>query len=209
MARSQGQVLTGLLTLSPPGWALPADPASQWAGFLLPWAAECALVETSAAALLPEIDPRSCVYLLPDWQRLLGPDPYGRDAASLHLTVEAEVQLTWQRLTAGGNMAPSDYIALAVQSGVTATIREYWQTQCGQAQCGQQICQDILIGGNWNPQQFKWLVTLPADLLLLAECGLAQCGDVSGAADPVAGIVSAAILGEAPSHTLPVFLYTG
>jgi uncharacterized protein YmfQ (DUF2313 family) len=209
MARSQAEALAGLLTLSPPGWALPADPASVWAGFLTPWAAECALIEAAAEALLPETDPRVCVNLLPDWQRLLGPDPYGRDAAALNLSVGDVARLTWQRLTAGGNMAPADYVALAAQSGLTVTITEYRQTQCGQAQCGQQICQDILTGGVWNPQQFKWLVTLPADLLLLAECGLAQCGDVSGAADPAAGIVAAAIAGEAPAHTLPVFSYAG
>jgi uncharacterized protein YmfQ (DUF2313 family) len=208
MARTQDQVLGEFFTILPSGWALPTDAASVTASFFGPDAAEWSLVESTAESLQEEIDPRTAEYLLPDWERMLGPDPYGRDSASLNLTTAQQAQLAWVRYTAGaGNMNPADYIALAASMGVTITIREYWQTQCGQAECGQQLCNSILISGIWQAQWFKWLVTLPTTLITTPQCGSAVCDEPLGIADPIAQICATAIIGEAPSHTLPVFTY--
>jgi uncharacterized protein YmfQ (DUF2313 family) len=213
MARSADIVLDELLTLSPPGWALPRESGSLWAQFLSVDASGISLAELSAEALLAEIDPRTATETLGDYERVLGPDPYGRDSASLDLTTAQQAQLAYARWTAGGNMAPADYIALAAASGVTITIQEYWVTQCGQAQCGQSLVGAIwgtsASGApGWQPQWFKWLVSLPASLLVRAECGSAVAGESLGKSALVASIVADAILGEAPSHTEPVFLYS-
>jgi uncharacterized protein YmfQ (DUF2313 family) len=212
MARAPDIVLQGLLALSPPGWALPREPG-MWAQFLGVDAAQISLAEISADALVDEIDPRTAVQTLADYERVLGPDPYGRDSASLDLTAAQQAQLVYARWTAGGNSAPADYIALAAASGVTITIREYWVTQCGQAECGQSLVGALWAASadgvaGWQPQWLKWLVSLPASLLLPAECGSAVCGEPMGKSAAVASIVANAILGEAPSHTEPVFLYS-
>ncbi len=217
-ARPQSVVLADLLALSPPGWALPRDPDGMWSAFLSPDAAVLADVEAAAEALPGEVDPRTAVHLLGDWQRLLGADPYGRDAASLNLTGAAQAQLAWQRLTAGGGMAVADYVALALQSGVTITVKERWQTQAGDMQCGWQLCSDRWTaecglfqagqGLDRAPQQFTWLVSLPASLLTHPQAGSMQSGDTLGQTEPTAAVVAAAIRGEAPAHTRPDFLFT-
>jgi len=215
--RSQPQVLAELLALTPPGWALPHDPASVWASFLQPWAAEASRIETTAASMLNEIDPRTAVYSLPDYQRVLGPDPYGRDAASQELSEAALANLEWSRWTAGGNMAPSDYIALAASMGVTITIQEYWPSVAGLMHagdfCGCDIPRNqagVLTAGDTlgaDPLAFYWLVRLPTYLSVPAEAGTMQAGDLL--ATSLATPVPAVIAGEAPSHTVPTFLFTG
>ena len=148
--RTQAQVLQGLLELTPKGWALPSYGDSVWGQFLTPIAAEFALIETTAAAMVAEIAPGSAVYTLPDYQRVLGPDPYGRDATSLGLTtaqLQALAQLRW---TETGNMAPSDYIALAASMGVTITITQGRASISGVLRCGHRLS----FG-------FTWIVSLP------------------------------------------------
>lgn len=212
--RSQDQVLSELLEVTPPGWALPNYRGTNWAKWLTPISAEWSLVEQTAADMLDEISPLSAEQMLPDYQRVLGADPYGRDAASLDLSPGQEALLAFQRWTAGGNMAVSDYIALAAASGITITVQQYWPTIAGLAHCGDDLCSDIpvsigdfcgaLLG--WKQIVFYWLVTLPSYCADPALAGEAECGDFLGnaGADPVAN----AILGEAPSHTFPVFAYT-
>ena len=142
--RTPAQVLDGLLRLSPPGWALPRTPDSLWGTLLSVDAAVWSDVEASADAMLLEIDPRSTVNLLPDYERVVGPDPYGRDAPSQDLSYAQMQALVWQRWTDGGNMAVSDYEALAVASGaVAANITTYWPTTAGASACGAFLATDI------------------------------------------------------------------
>jgi uncharacterized protein YmfQ (DUF2313 family) len=215
--RTPAQVLGELLALTPPGWALPHDPASVWATFLQPWASEASLIETTAASMLNEIDPRSAVYSLPDFQRVLGPDPYGRDAASQELSEAALATLEWSRWAEGGNMAPSDYIALAATMGVTITIQEYWPSVAGLFAADGCVGCDlprnvagVLVAGDTlgaDPLAFYWLVRLPTYQSDPAEAGTMRAGDLVSTS--LATPVPAVILGEAPSHTIPTFLFTG
>lgn len=180
--RSPALALTGLLAVTPPGWAFPTDSGSNWAKFLTPWANEISLIETTTASMINEIDPRTAAYTLPDYERVLGPDPYGRDATSLDLTTTEQAQLAWSRWTDTGGLSANDFIALAASMGVTITITTCWQTQCGQMQCGGPgLCPP--------PKQYAWLVTMPGT-------------------EPQAGMVTAAITAEAPSWTQPFFAYT-
>ncbi len=175
MARSESQVLDELLTLTPPGWALPHDPASVWASFLAPWANEASLIESTAEGLLLELDPRTCVNLLPDYERCLGPDPYGRDATGNDLTTTQLATLAYERWTERGNANPADFVALAAQSGIAITVTTYTPFVCGATPIG-------TIGLVQTP--FEWTVNVAlADLLA----------------------VEALILGEAPAHTWPSF----
>jgi uncharacterized protein YmfQ (DUF2313 family) len=212
--RTSDEVLTELLEVTPSGWALPDLRGTNWASWLTPISAEWSLIEQTDAAMLQEISPLSAVYMLPDYQRVLGADPYGRDAASLQLSPGQEALLAFQRWTEFGNMAVSDYVALAAASGVTITIQQFWPTIAGLAHCGDLLCSDLpLAVGNaacgdtlgYKQIVFYLLVSLPSYFADPALAGMAECGDFLGNAgsDPVA----AAISGEAPSHTLPVFAY--
>lgn len=214
--RTRAQALAGLLDAAPQGWALPRDAASVWAGFLAPFAAEWALIEAAQAAMAQEIDPRRAPNLLEDWERLLGPDPYGRDAASLGLTTAQRGQLAYSRLTATGDMTPADYIALAASMGIAVSVIEYWPGMAGVAQCGDQVAEDWWLESGaarcgdelgWQLIAYRWLIVLPRYLLGLPEAGTAACADPLGNAQPTP--LPAVIDGEAPTHSIPVYAYTG
>ncbi len=150
--------------------------------------------------MIEEIDPRSAVYLLADYQRVLGPDPYGRDAASNDLSEQEMALLTWQRWTASGGSAAADYVALAAQMGIAISIQQFQTMKCGAAVCGAAA----LIN---TPHQFEWLVTVPRTQVTPMICGASRCGDMLGQITP--SPIVPVITGEAPAHTLPVFSYTG
>ncbi len=215
MARSPAQVLDEILALTPSGGALPATADSIWAQFNGPMASAWSDIETSGEAMLPEVDPRTAPDLLPDFERVLGPDPYGRDAPSQNLTLAGRAALTYQRWTETGNATPADYIALAAADGQTATVTEFWPVMCGEGECGADLVADVTSMCGWSdtgdvigatPIAFWWLTTLPALNVAYAECGQAACSDLLGSYAP--NLMGAVIAGEAPAHTRPVFTYT-
>jgi uncharacterized protein YmfQ (DUF2313 family) len=76
--RPQSSILASLIAKLPRGWALGKR------GGVLDAVLDSiarALVEAEADAekMMDEIDPRTANALLPDFERLLGPDPCGRD----------------------------------------------------------------------------------------------------------------------------------
>ena len=64
--------LNQLLQLQPPGEALPTDPDSTWVKLLDGLAQELERVDSRAAALIRESDPRQALELLADWERVCG-----------------------------------------------------------------------------------------------------------------------------------------
>ncbi len=80
MARTPQQAMAGLLQLWPTGeviWSVDED--SYIRATYLPWATELALIEAQAEGMQLEIDPRTAVFTLDAFERVLGPDPCGRD----------------------------------------------------------------------------------------------------------------------------------
>ena len=215
MARSPAAILGELLAETPPGSALPHRAESNWGAFLGPIASAWSDAETLAEAMLPQVDPRAAPQFLADFERVLGPDPYGRDAPSQNLTTAQRAALTYQRWTENGNASVADYEALATAAGQTATITEFWPAMCGEAQCGTDLIADVASMCGWSecgegigqtPIAFWWLVGLPALEVTYAECGQAACGYLLGSyADNLMGAV---IAGEAPAHTRPLFTYS-
>jgi uncharacterized protein YmfQ (DUF2313 family) len=185
MSRSQATVLIELLAIGPQGDGMPVNgqPGVLWPLWLGPQAAEISRFEGYAEEMLIEIDPGTSNYLLPDYIRLLGPDPYGRD--TVPLTTAQQQALALQRYTARGGASIDYFVDAAAQIGLTITITE---TTVGE--CGAMVCGDPL---SINPQQFYWLVTMPA----VSE------GTFAGNA------VQTQISTDAPAHTQPVFSYTG
>ncbi len=197
MSRTVEAVLVELQALLPEGWAW--DREGDLAALLTPLARRHATLEAEAEALLAEVDPRAADALLVDYERVLGPDPCGRD---LLLTTLADRRAAaHQRWVASGQPTPAFFVALAAQLGLpTAVVEEYLPPQCGAAECGGAEC-------SLPGQVFAWRITLPPDRLIEAECGVSECGDLLG--DFVPPLAECVIRGWAPAHTTPVFDYSG
>lgn len=151
MSRAAEDIQAELLTLLPRGWAWPRSPDSVMGRLLLAAAAELARFEAGAEALLLESDPRSADALLTDYERVLGPDPCGRDAADL--SVPARRQLVHQRWTARGGATPAFFIRLAASLGVSIQLDEGAPSVCGGSVCGDSLA---------PPEaRFVWRVRVP------------------------------------------------
>ncbi|MGH7113988.1 MAG: putative phage tail protein, partial [Stellaceae bacterium] len=140
-----------MLTISPPGAALPDDPASMWAAMLAPLASAISDCEAAVEEFGTEIDPESAIALLPDFERVLGPDPCGRDAGAL--TVDERQLLAFQRWTARGGQSVAYFEGVAESVGTSATIETFQTFVTGRGTTGQNLIN--------TPRQFEWLVTLP------------------------------------------------
>jgi len=194
VSRSPASVLAYLLTLSPDGDALPLDGSGTWPQMLAPLAAEISRFESYAEEMLAEVNPGEAQYLLVDYERVLGPDPYGRNATAL--TLADQQALTLSRWVTRYGVRPADFIALAASFGITITIQEYQLTTAG---CFAGVC---LVDG---PTSFVWLVNMPAAAIEDAYAGQSSAGDLVGSFAP--SLVQPVITGRAPAQTTPVFNY--
>jgi len=197
MSRTPGQVQTELLTLLPDGFAWPdGNPNTYLAARLLPMANEWSLIERSMEAFEDELDPGMAQYLLPDYLRVLGPDPYGRDL--LTLSSEQISLLAHQRWVDAPIICAGYFIRAAAELGITITIEEFPLPVCGEAVCG-----DVLMP--WL-QQCEFLVTLPTNNVWDAICGATVCGDTLGGFTP--SEIENFITDKAPLFSRAVFSYT-
>lgn len=195
--RAAAAVVREMLALLPQGWAWDREFGSDMALLLEAPAIRQAQVENQAAAMLLEVDPRAAFFLLADYERVLGPDPCGRD---LLLTTLADRRTAaHQRWVASGQPTPAFFVGLAAQLGLPATIEEFLPPVCGMAVCGD-ACTDA-------SQVFVWKIILPPDRLIDAFCGEAVCGDRLG--DFVAPLAECVLRQWVPAHTTVVFDYTG
>ncbi len=195
--RSPAQVRIELLQLLPDGFAWPnGDPDTYVAARLLPVANEWSLVEQSMEAFENELDPGTAQYLLPDYLRVLGPDPWGRD--ELPLSSAQRSILAHQRWVDAPIICAGYFIQSAAELGITISIEEFPLPVCGEAVCG-----DVLMP---SPQHCVFKVTLPTDDSWEAICGSTACGDRLGGFTP--SVLETFIADKAPLFTRPVFSYT-
>lgn len=196
LRRGTDDVLAELLALLPPGWVWPRDADTALARVLRGPAEEIARLEAAAAALLAQVDPRTANELLPDYERVLGPDPCGRD---LLLTgLDERRRAAHQRWTAGGLQTPAYFEAIAAQLGVPeARVEETVPFVCGVAEAGMELTPPSEI--------FVWQMHLPATRVIEFEAGGAEAGAPLG--EIVPSLVECVIRRLAPAHTSPVFSY--
>lgn len=192
MSRDPATVLSEMLALGPPGDALPQNADSIWAQMLMPFAAEISRFESFAEEMLVEVNPGEAQFLLADYERVLGPDPYGRDATAL--TLADQQALTLSRWVTRYGVRPADFIALAASFGIVITITEYQVTAIG-ARIGAMLVN--------NPTQYTWVVNMPPVVVENAYANQASIGDSLGSFAP--SLVQPVIAGRAPAHTNPVF----
>ena len=197
MSRAPLTVQAELLQLQPPGWTFPSDPDTYDGAKLLGWANELSLVETSMEALLPQVDLRVAYDLLPDYQRVLGPDPCGRDLSALSFGDQAAI--AYSRWTAGGTVCAGSLVRIAAALGIAATVTEVQPWICGASTCDDEMAP---VGTN-----FMFVVSLPQSSATYFECGVADCDDSLGTIEE--SLAQCPIEHAAPLHTLPIFSYTG
>jgi uncharacterized protein YmfQ (DUF2313 family) len=196
MSRTADQVQAELLELLPDGFAWPnGDPNTYVAARLRAVANEWSLIEQSMENFQGELDPGLAQYLLPDYLRVLGPDPYGRDELTLS---SAQVSLlAHQRWVDAPIICAGYFVQSAADLGITITITEFPLPVCGDAVCG-----DVLMP--WL-QQCEFLVTLPTDNVWDAYCGDTVCGDTLGGFTP--SEIENFITDKAPLFSRAVFNY--
>lgn len=169
MMRAPSNVLQSLLAKLPVGFAL-GKRGGVLDTLLRTVAVEISDAEASAASLMDEIDPRRAVALLPDFERVLGPDPCGRDLVPM--TLEERQQLAYQRWTARGGQSIPYMLSVAGKLDLTVTIKDFWPTRADRARAGQRL----------RPEgsQFTWLVVFPegspTQATLFALCELRRIG---------------------------------
>ncbi|MFG1466693.1 putative phage tail protein, partial [Xanthobacter sp. DSM 24535] len=145
--------------------------------------------------MMDEVDPRTAVLCLEDFERVLGADPCGRDPSTM--TRSARQQLAHQRWTARGGQSIAYYVALAAKRGVIITIEEAHTTQVGLLHAGDELIE--------SPQQFIWKVILALGEWSVFRAGESQAGD--RLYDFALSDIECDIRRAAPAHTEVVFSY--
>ena len=153
-------------------------------------------VEADAASMMDEIDPRTAVRLLPDFERVLGPDPCGRDLGPR--TIEQRQRQAHQRWTARGGQAIPYFVGMAARLGETIEVEEFWPTRCGVLRAGMPLIAD--------GEQFTWRIRVA----LISQWIFRAGQNVAG--DPLGGYALSDIECELrrlkPAHTQLVFAYS-
>lgn len=195
MTRSKTSIRESLIARLPPGFAL-----SRRGGVLdaiyNAFAAAFSQAEQDAAALASEINPRMANRLLPDFERVLGPDPCGRDAGDK--TLDQRQRLAYQRWTATGGQSIAYFIGMAKALGFNIQIQEFWPSVANSARCGQRLCP--------RGEAFVWRVRLRLVNAWVFRCGRNVAGERLGGFDR--SDAECILRRLKPAHTTVVFSYT-
>ncbi|ANM05219.1 Mu-like prophage protein [Rhizobium phaseoli] len=136
MARLASTILQSLISKLPTGFAF-GFRGGVLDAVLEAAAAPIADIEVGAEAMMVEADPRSANNLLADFERVLGPDPCGRDLGGL--SVADRQKLAHQRWTATGGQSIPYLVQLAANLGVSITIEEFWPSRAGSMRAGRPV----------------------------------------------------------------------
>lgn len=195
MSRTASQIHREALSLLPMGIMWPHGTNTLLAAVLEPLAVMLAELEATAEKMMDEVDPRTAVLCLEDFERVLGADPCGRDPSALSLA--ARQQLAHQRWTGRGGQSVPYFIDLAAKRGVTITIEEVHPSRAGAMQAGDELVE--------SPEQFIWRVTIPLGTWVDFEAGAGVAGERLYDFEP--SDVECDIMRAKPSHTEVVFTY--
>jgi uncharacterized protein YmfQ (DUF2313 family) len=194
MSRSSQDFQAALMALLPPGDAWPRDTDTVLGQLLLAVGDGLADIDASAEGLLDEADPRTTLFMLPDWERVAGlPDPCAGAAPTL---AARRAQLV-ARLTAEGGQSVEIITAKLAALGYTVTITVFQPFLAGISVAG-----DPALSEEWR---FVWQINAPSTTITWFSAG------ISAAGDPTASWGNAVLECEAramsPAHTLVLFNY--
>ena len=194
MSMNAEQYRTQLLALAPPGAALPKELDSVFADLALAMADEQARVDGRADDVLAELDPRTSMELLPDWERVCAlPSKCSFSSETIQERRDA-VELI---LTAQGGQTPAFYEEAAATIGVAAKVEEFRPFCAGASSAG-----DPLTNEPWT---HAWRMRGPEETIKLFTAGGSSAGD------PLAKwgneMLECHISRLAPAHTIVTFAY--
>lgn len=196
MSRPAAAVQDAMLGNLPTGWIWPGRGApSLIAAVLAPFAQEVADLEAAAEAMLDEIDPRTATLCIADFERVLGPDPCGRETVGL--SIAERRQLAHQRWTGRGGQSIAYFTALAAARGVEIVVREVHVSRAGLLRAG-----DELVNA---PEQFVWSITVALGGWSIFRVGESVAGDRLWSF--TLSDVECDIRRAKPAHTEVVFRY--
>lgn len=194
MTRTVDDIQASMIAKVPPGWALGFRGGVLDALLKAP-ASEFQLLEDAIARMMDEFDPRTARVLLPDFERVLGPDPCGRDVSALPLNQRQRI--AHQRWTALGGQSLPYLISVAADLGFSIEIEELWPSKAGWLRAGQRLIPE--------GEQFIWWVRLHIARRENFKAGASQAGD------PLGRFFESGVECElrriAHAHTIPVFSY--
>nr|WP_278434129.1 putative phage tail protein [Brucella anthropi] len=194
MTRPQSSILASLIGKLPRGFAL-GKREGVLDAILDSMAKVLVQAEADAESLMNEVDPRTANALLPDFERVLGPDPCGRDLGNQ--TLEQRQRRAHQRWIAKGGASIPYFVKMASSLGHTIEIEEFWPSKAGVLRAGQALIAE--------GEQFTWRVKLQ----LISEW-IFRAG-VNTAGQPLGGFEISDIECELrrlkPAHTQLVFSY--
>jgi len=106
--------------------------------------------ESQTEKLYVEIHPREAEALLSDFERVLGPDPCGRDQGEQ--TLDRRQRRAHQRWTATGGQSIPYFVEIARNLGAQIEVQEFWPSFAG----------GMVAGDSLTPEgeQFVWLVKM-------------------------------------------------
>jgi uncharacterized protein YmfQ (DUF2313 family) len=194
MSMTAEQYRDQLLALSPPGSALPTDLDSVYAGLLLAMADELARVDGRAEDVLDELDPRTALEMLVDWERVCGlPGACSTGAETIRQRREA-VHLV---ITAQGGQSPAYYEEVAAALGVAIAVEEFHPFRAGASVAG-----DPLTNDSWT---HVWRVRGPEETIKPLVAGGGAAGDALASWGN--DLLECHIKRLASAHTLVTFAY--
>lgn len=195
MARLVQKIRDDLVSLLPRGWAL-GFRGGYLDAVLEAVAGIIQFAEIDAARLTIEMDPRSAEMMLEDFERVLGPDPCGRDLDGA--SIDERQLLAHQRWTSTGGASIAYFTSVAAKLGVSITVEEFWPSRAGILRAGQ----------NLRPEgcQFVWRVSIPQLVTVTRfKAGASVAGDLLGSFK--LSNIECELRRLKPAHTLLVFKY--
>lgn len=195
MSRSAETIQREGLSLYWPSDVIAPVPGGVIAAVVEAFAGLLADVEATAEAMVDEFDPRTAVLCLPDFERVLGADPCGRDVSTMNLP--ARQQFAHQRWTARGGQSIPYFVGLAAKRGVAITIEEVHLSEVDAVEVDFELVEP--------PEQFIWHVQIPLGSwtdFIVDESGADELLYDFTLAD-----IECDIMRAAPAHTRVVFTY--
>jgi uncharacterized protein YmfQ (DUF2313 family) len=136
-----------LKALLPRGIAWNLERDSYLSRVMLALAEELARVHTRTVDLVRELDPRTTLELLADWERMLGlPDV----CAPAEQTVQERRDAAVAKYTRLGGQSPQFFIDLAAAIGYEVTITEFYPFRADESHAGDALTNDAEWAHTWR-----------------------------------------------------------
>lgn len=186
--------LNTLQQLLPAGTAWPRDADAVLTKLLTAFADGLVRPHNEVVDLLFETDPRQALQMLPDFERVVGPDTCVDGGLTTLAERRAYAHARW---TAQGGQSRAFFIALAEALGYEVTITEYKPFTVDSP------CDDPITDEPWR---FAWTVNAPEETIREFTCD-------SGCDEPLRTwgneLLECAINRAKPAHTICHFAYGG